>query len=151
MEKSRKLVFGADFGCCVPRVGAASAKAVHQSREWPLYTNASQQQEASEGTHKDAEPTGVLVTSLGRPAERPLCDRAEAGARTVPAWCPGFSADGLEILEEIAIRAAALFRSCGGEALHDIPALDDRADPIAALADILTGHSLTVADKEICE
>lgn len=80
-----------------------------------------------------------------------LCEWAQAGVRRVQVLCPGFSADCLETLEEIGIRAAALFRSCGGEALHYIPALNDRPDHIAALADIVTSHALAPAEKQICE
>jgi len=71
-----------------------------------------------------------------------LRDWAESGVRTVQVLCPGFSADCLETLEEIAIRAAALFRSCGGKSLHYIPALNDRPEHISALADIVTSHAL---------
>ena len=80
-----------------------------------------------------------------------LCEWAQAGVRKVDVLCPGFSADCLETLEEIAIRAAALFRSCGGEALHYIPALNDRPDHIAALADIVAAHAHVAAENEICE
>jgi len=65
---------------------------------------------------------------------------ARAGVRRVHVLCPGFSADCLETLEEIALRAAALFRSCGGESLHYVPALNDRPDHIAALTGILSRH-----------
>ena len=71
-----------------------------------------------------------------------LREWAEAGARRVQVLCPGFSADCLETLEEIAIRGAELFRSCGGEALHYIPALNDQSDHVAALADIVYTHTL---------
>ncbi len=71
-----------------------------------------------------------------------LRDWAKSGVRTVQVLCPGFSADCLETLEEIGIRAAALFRSCGGESLHYIPALNDRPEHIRALADIVSSHTL---------
>jgi ferrochelatase len=80
-----------------------------------------------------------------------LCEWAKAGVGTVHVVCPGFSADCLETLEEIAIRAAALFRSCGGEALHYIPALNDRPDHIAALADIVTDQSRPLAGNRLRE
>lgn len=80
-----------------------------------------------------------------------LCDWAKAGVRKVYVVCPGFSADCLETLEEIAIRAAALFRSCGGEALHYIPALNDRPEHIAALASIVTDGLLAPAGKPLSE
>jgi ferrochelatase len=71
-----------------------------------------------------------------------LCEWGKSGVPAVQVLCPGFSADCLETLEEIAIRAAALFRSCGGDSLHYIPALNDRREHITALADIVTRHSL---------
>lgn len=79
-QNLRKLVFAADFGCCVPRAGAASAKAAHESRDLPLYTNPSPQQEDPDGAQKDAESTGVLITNLGAlaapttAAESQLCE-----------------------------------------------------------------------------
>jgi ferrochelatase len=83
--------------------------------------------------------------------ENLLCDWAKAGVRRVQVVCPGFSADCLETLEEIAIRAAATFRSCGGEALHYIPALNDRPDHIAALADIVASQLPSPAGKQHCD
>ena len=70
-----------------------------------------------------------------------LREWAESGVRTVQVLCPGFSVDCLETLEEIGIRAAALFRSWGGETLHYIPALNDRRDHITALSDIVTSQT----------
>ena len=57
--------------------------------------------------------------------------------RHVDVVCPGFAADCLETLEEIALQNAALFRSHGGEALRYVPCLNDapaHADALAALA-----------------
>jgi len=71
-----------------------------------------------------------------------LRDWAESGVRNVDVLCPGFSADCLETLEEIAMRAADVFRSSGGESLRYIPALNDRPDHIQALADIVTANTL---------
>lgn len=48
--------------------------------------------------------------------------------------CPGFSADCLETLEEIAIVEAASFASAGGGELRYIPALNARDDHIAFLS-----------------
>lgn len=62
---------------------------------------------------------------------------AGAGTRRVDVVCPGFSADCLETLEEIAIQNAELFREHGGETLAYIPCLNDapaHADAIAAIA-----------------
>lgn len=48
--------------------------------------------------------------------------------------CPGFAADCLETLEEIAIRDAASFAAAGGGELRYIPALNARDDHIAFLS-----------------
>jgi ferrochelatase len=51
--------------------------------------------------------------------------------------CPGFPADCLETLEEIALRYAEGFRAAGGERLRYIPALNDRDSHVQALAEIV--------------
>ena len=48
--------------------------------------------------------------------------------------CPGFAADCLETLEEVAIRYAESFTAAGGEELRYIPALNARDDHIAFLS-----------------
>ena len=66
-----------------------------------------------------------------------LRELAEAGVRQVDVVCPGFAADCLETLEEIAMQNAELFREHGGEALRYIPCLNEapaHADALAALA-----------------
>ena len=66
-----------------------------------------------------------------------LTQLAQSGARRVDVLCPGFSADCLETLEEIAIQAAQVFQAHGGAALRYIPCLnasDAHADALAALA-----------------
>lgn len=62
------------------------------------------------------------------------------GLGRVDVVCPGFAADCLETLEEIAVTNAGLFRAAGGGALRYIPALNDRPDHIAALADLALAH-----------
>jgi ferrochelatase len=59
------------------------------------------------------------------------------GIRHVQVICPGFSADCLETLEEIAAENRELFLQAGGESFHYIPALNDRPDHIAALTGIV--------------
>jgi len=54
--------------------------------------------------------------------------------------CPGFVADCLETLEEIAMEGKATFISAGGGELRYIPALNAGPDWIHALAAILTPH-----------
>ncbi len=51
--------------------------------------------------------------------------------------CPGFAADCLETLEEIAMQNAELFRDSGGGDLHYIPCLNARHDHIAFLSRLI--------------
>ncbi len=62
------------------------------------------------------------------------------GARRVAVVCPGFAADCLETLEEIAIQNREVFMAAGGEAYRYIPALNDRDDHLDALAALVRGH-----------
>ena len=56
--------------------------------------------------------------------------------------CPGFAADCLETLEEIAMQNAEIFREAGGGELHYIPALNVRDDHVAFLARLIAKHAL---------
>lgn len=69
--------------------------------------------------------TADVLVALGR-----------ARTRRVDVICPGFVADCLETLEEIAIEGKALFLGAGGGEFHYIPALNDRPDWIHALAEL---------------
>ena len=62
---------------------------------------------------------------------------AAADVKTVDIVCPGFAADCLETLEEIALRYAETFRAAGGAELRYIPALNARPQHVAALADVV--------------
>ena len=62
------------------------------------------------------------------------------GLARVDAVCPGFSADCLETIDEIGAEGAAIFHEAGGGQLRYLPALNDRPDHIAALADIALAH-----------
>ena len=53
-----------------------------------------------------------------------LREWGQSGVRAVHVLCPGFSADCLETLEEIAVRAAEDFRAHGGEELRLVPSLN---------------------------
>lgn len=59
------------------------------------------------------------------------------GINRVDVACPGFSADCLETLEEIAIENRDVFLAAGGEHYRYIPALNDRADHIDMMADLV--------------
>ena len=54
--------------------------------------------------------------------------------------CPGFVADCLETLEEIALECKAAFLSSGGKEFHYIPCINERPDWIAALRDLVSTH-----------
>lgn len=62
------------------------------------------------------------------------------GIKRVDVICPGFAADCLETLEEIAMQNRDIFLGAGGERFRYIPALNDRDDHIAALAAIIQAN-----------
>lgn len=55
--------------------------------------------------------------------------------------CPGFSADCLETLEEIAMQNAELFAESGGGDLNYIPCLNARDDHVDFLAELIRQHT----------
>jgi len=59
------------------------------------------------------------------------------GVKRVEVICPGFSADCLETLEEIAVENRDIFVKAGGEAFFYIPALNSREDHIATMAGLI--------------
>lgn len=65
-----------------------------------------------------------------------LEELGKAGTERIDILCPGFAADCLETLEEIALECKAAFLGAGGKTYHYIPCLNERDDWIAALADI---------------
>jgi len=62
---------------------------------------------------------------------------ARRGTRKLDVICPGFAADCLETLDEVAIRYDEAFVAAGGEALRYVPALNARPAHVAALARIV--------------
>jgi len=112
--------------------------------------------------HCECQKTGrLLAEALGlRTDEYQLCfqsrfGRAEwlqpytaptlralgkAGVERVDMICPGFPADCLETLEEIAIEGKAEFLQAGGKDYRYIPCLNERDDWIHALADLAAKH-----------
>jgi len=98
----------------------------------------------------DLKPEQWLVTFQSRfgKAEwlKPYTDKtlenlAQQGVKSVDVVCPGFSADCLETLEEIAVENRDVFKAAGGESYTYIPALNDNAEHIQALADLIQRHS----------
>lgn len=76
---------------------------------------------------------------------RPYADETisafgESGMKRLDVICPGFAADCLETLEEIAMQNAELFMKQGGESLHYIPALNARDDHIDFLVRLIEKH-----------
>ncbi len=63
------------------------------------------------------------------------------GVRSVDIHCPGFAADCLETLEEIAGQSREPFIAAGGERLSYIPALNDMPEHMRALSDIVMRHT----------
>ncbi len=64
---------------------------------------------------------------------------AKEGIKQLDIICPGFSADCLETLEEIAVENRARYIEAGGGELHYIPALNKRDDHIEMLKALVTG------------
>ena len=69
-----------------------------------------------------------------------LEELGHGGATSVDVVCPGFVADCLETLEEIAMENRDAFLAAGGKTFRYIPCLNERHDWIAALQDIVVGH-----------
>jgi len=70
-----------------------------------------------------------------------LQELAAKGCQRVAVLCPGFVADCLETLEEIAIRAVAQWQSLGGEALRLVPSLNAHPVWVDGLARMLRQHA----------
>jgi len=66
---------------------------------------------------------------------------ARVGVGRVDVVCPGFVADCLETLEEIALEARREFLTNGGREFHLIPCLNDSPRFIAALGDLIERHT----------
>ncbi|MGB5542181.1 MAG: ferrochelatase [Gammaproteobacteria bacterium] len=67
-------------------------------------------------------------------------DLGKAGVRHIDVICPGFSADCLETLEEIAMQNQEFFIEAGGERLSYVPALNARRDHISFLTQLVLRH-----------
>jgi ferrochelatase len=65
---------------------------------------------------------------------------AKQGVKSVQVMCPGFSADCLETLEEVAMENRDIFLEAGGERYEYIPCLNDEPDHIAMLARLAEQH-----------
>jgi protoporphyrin/coproporphyrin ferrochelatase len=63
---------------------------------------------------------------------------AERGVKNIAVVTPGFSADCLETLEEIAMENADIFRRAGGENFAAVPCLNDTDGGMAVIRDVVT-------------
>jgi ferrochelatase len=63
---------------------------------------------------------------------------AERGVKNIAVVTPGFSADCLETLEEIAMENADIFRQAGGENFATVPCLNDTPGGMAVIRDVVT-------------
>lgn len=70
-----------------------------------------------------------------------LQELPKQNVKSVDVVCPGFSADCLETLEEMALRNRDVFLAAGGQQYRYIPALNDRPDHIKVLSDIVINNS----------
>ncbi|RJQ48284.1 MAG: ferrochelatase [Gammaproteobacteria bacterium] len=71
-----------------------------------------------------------------------------AGVKSVDVVCPGFSADCLETLEEIAMQNRDLFLQSGGGSYHYMPALNDHPAHIKALSAIVGKYACGWLDTD---
>jgi len=74
-------------------------------------------------------------------ADETISELGKSGVDRVDVVCPGFAADCLETLEEIAMQNCALFKAKGGSTLHYIPALNARDDHTTFLARLVEKHA----------
>ena len=108
------------------------------------------------------EPGQYIVTFQSRfgkaewlkPYTAPTIEKlAKEGCQRVDIFCPGFPADCLETLEEIAMEAREIFLEHGGKDYRYIPCLNSNPKWIDALRDIayehLLGWSLGVESAEV--
>ena len=66
---------------------------------------------------------------------------AKEGIKSVQVCCPGFSADCLETLEEIKVENRDYFLEAGGEKFEYIPALNDDAEHIGMMEQLIKQHA----------
>ena len=80
--------------------------------------------------------------------DRTLAALGAEGVRRVDVICPGFTADCLETLEEIAIEGRETFRKAGGGEFHYIPTTNDTPPWMTALTAIAVEHLEAWSRKE---
>ncbi len=110
------------------------------------YADECQQTAALLAAHLELEPQQWSLCYQSRfganrwltPAtDRTLAELPRRGNKAVTVICPGFAADCLETLEEIALRGRETFLHAGGERFEYVAALNARADHARALAQVI--------------
>jgi ferrochelatase len=61
----------------------------------------------------------------------------QQGVKNIAVITPGFAADCLETLEEIAMENATAFKNAGGENFAHVPCLNDSAHGMAVIRDVV--------------
>lgn len=74
-------------------------------------------------------------------ADETLIKLGQSKLKSVDVVCPGFSADCLETLEEMAIENKETFQNAGGGEYRYIPALNDSDEHITALTNVIQTHT----------
>ena len=74
-------------------------------------------------------------------ADETIAELGKSGLGTLDVICPGFAADCLETLEEIALQNHELFVESGGDKLRYIPALNAREQHVDFLARLVERHA----------
>lgn len=86
--------------------------------------------------------------------DQTLIEWGKEGVAKVHAVCPGFSADCLETLEEIAIQGRDLFLGAGGKSFGYVPALNDDPAHVQMLEDLVlaqvSGWTQGLIDEDSC-
>jgi ferrochelatase len=121
----RSLTLGDPYHCECLKTGRLVAERLKVREDFVVVTFQSRFGKA-EWLQPYTEPTLVALarSRLGR----------------VDVFCPGFSADCLETLEEIDQTARAAFMAAGGQEFRYVPCLNDQHEWIAALAGIAIRH-----------
>lgn len=121
----RTLHLGDPYHCECQKTGRLLAQALGlQPHEWGLSF------QSRLGRAKWLEPY----------TEPTLVQWAQTGVRHVHVVCPGFTADCLETLEEIAMEGRHAFLKAGGTQFHYLPCLNDDPQWLDALARIANEH-----------
>ncbi|WOP16386.1 ferrochelatase [Ottowia sp. SB7-C50] len=121
----RTLTLGDPYHCeCLKTARLLAERLALKDGEWVVSF------QSRFGKAKWLEPaTQTVLEQLGR-----------AGTHRVDLVCPGFIADCLETLEEIAIEGQESFKAAGGQEFHYIPCLNDDPVWLAALSEIVQDH-----------